>query len=219
MLKATIDLPGQPNRALMALGILQGYLKHPLWFLLTTVLTLPSFKKQLPPDLPHDFVQVTALQTWLYLRLKDRIGQAQAYEIVRACVLPIGLALQQGNLRAVEAPRTFDNLVAYQQRTNREGPTRWNQMEILEQSERRYEFRVTKCLFHDLYTQLGIPELTRLMCEVDNAIFSSYLPEQVVFHRNGLGNRLADGALACHFVLENHAPQPEPQKRRREGNG
>jgi predicted ArsR family transcriptional regulator len=213
MLKTTIDQPGQPNRPLMALGILQGYLKHPLWFLLTTILTLPRFKKQLPSDLPQDFVQFTALQTWMYKRLKDRVGQEKAYEIVRACVLPIGLALQQGNFRAVEAPRTFENLIAYQQRTSREGPTRWNEVDILEQSEHRYEFRVTKCAFHDLYAQLGMPELTRLMCEVDNAIFNSYLPEQVTFHRNGLGNRLADGAAACHFVLERHAPHPRSKEK------
>jgi hypothetical protein len=41
----------------------------------------------------------------------------------------------------VEALRTFQNLVAFQQRTNREGPTRWNELEILEQSENRYEWR------------------------------------------------------------------------------
>ena len=101
MLKTTTDQPGKPNRALMALGILQGYLKHPLWFLLTTMLSLPRFKKQLPSDLPRGFVEFTALQTWMYKRLKARVGQAQAYEIVRACILPIGLALQQGNFRAV----------------------------------------------------------------------------------------------------------------------
>jgi hypothetical protein len=204
MLKTTIDQPGRPNRPLMALSILQGYLKHPVWFLLTTVATLPRFKTQLPPDLPRDFVQITALQTWIDIRLKERIGQETAYELLRACILPIGLALQQANFRNVEAPRTFENLVAYQQRTNREGPTRWNRMEVLEQSKRKYEFRVSKCMFHELYTQLGTPELTRLMCEVDNAIYNTYLPEQITFHRNGLGNRLADGAPECHFVLEAH---------------
>ena len=211
MLKTSIDQPGQPNRALMALGSLQGYLKHPLWFLLTTVLTLPKFRKRLPSDLPSDFVHLIVLQTWMYIRLKDRVSPGKAYEIMRACILPIGLALQQGSFRAVEAPRTFENLVAYQQRTNREGPTRWNKMDIMEQSDHRYEFRVSKCMFHQLYTQLGIPEMTRLMCEVDNAIFNSYLPEEVTFHRNGLGNRLADGAPACHFVLEHHAPPQESQ--------
>ena len=202
MLKTTADRPGTPNRPLMALGILQGYLRHPVWFLLTTVLTLPRFKRQLPPDLPHDFLQITALQTWMYLRLKEQVGQEKAYEIVRACILPIGLALQQGSFRAVEEPRTFENLVAYQQLTNREGPTRWNKIKVLEQSAYRYEFRVSRCMFHDLYTQIGTPELTRLMCEVDNAIYNTYLPEQVTFHRNGAGNRLADGAAECHFVLE-----------------
>jgi len=195
----------------MALGILQGYLKHPLWFLLTTVLTLPRFKKQLPPDLPQDFVQLTALQTWMYRRLKDRMGQEKAYEVLRACILPIGLALQQGNFRAVEIPRTFENLIAYQQRTNREGPTRWNKMEIQEQCERRYEFRVSKCLFHELYAELEMPELTRLLCEVDDAVLNSYLPEEVTLHRNDLGNRLVDGAPFCHFVLEHQAVEQEFQ--------
>lgn len=204
MLKTNTDQPGKANKALMAFGILQGYIRNPLWFLLSTLLTLPGFKKQLPGDVPREFVEITALQTWMYMRLKERVGQETAYEIVRAFVLPVGLAIQQGNFRNVEAPRTFDNLIQYQQRTNQEGPTRWNTMEILEQSDCRYEFRVHTCMFHELYTSLGIPELTRLMCEVDNAIFNTYLPEEVTFHRNGIGNRIADGAPMCHFVIERH---------------
>ena len=202
MLKTTVDKPGKPNKALMALGILQGYIEHPWWFLLTTLFTLPGFKKQLPKDLPKDFVEVTALQTWMYIRLKGRIGKEKAYEVVRALVLPVGLAVQQINFRCVEASRTFENLITYMQRTNREGPTRWNRVEILEQSECKYEVRVHNCLFHEVYTELGIPELTRLMCAVDNAIFNTYLPEKITFHRNGIGNRIVDGAPACHFVIQ-----------------
>lgn len=204
MLKTSIDQPGKTNKALMAFGILQGYIRNPLWFFLSTLLTLPGFKKQLPKNLPREFIEITALQTWMYMRLKKRVGQKTAYEIVRAFVIPVGLAVQQGNFRNVEAPRTFDNLIQYQQRTNQEGPTRWNTMEILEQSECKYEFRVHKCMFHELYTSLGIPELTALMCEVDNAIFNTYIPEEVTFHRNGIGNRIADGAPMCHFVIERH---------------
>jgi len=209
MLKTSVDQPGKANKALMALGILQGYIKNPLWFLLSTLLTLPKFKKQLPKDLPKEFIEVTALQTWMYIRLKKRVGQKTAYEIVRAIVLPLGLVIQQGNFRNVEAPRTFDNLITYQQRTNQEGPTRWNKMEIIEQSDYKYEFRVHNCMFNELYTQIGTPELTKLMCEVDNAIFNTYLPEEVTFHRNGIGNRIADGASICHFVIERHQKHNE----------
>ena len=204
MLKTTVDQPGKPNKPLLALGILQGYIKRPLWFLLTTLISLPAFRKQISKDLPKEFRKTVALQTWMYIRLKSKVVQEKAYEIVRAFVLPIGLAVQQGSFRNVESPRTFENLIAYQQRTNREGPTRWNEMEIVKQSDQKYEFRVKNCMFHEFYTQLGIPELTKLMCEVDNAIFNTYLPEEVTFHRNGIGNRIVDGAPACHFVIEHH---------------
>ena len=204
MLKTTVDRPGTPIKPLLALGILQGYLKRPLWFLLSTLISLPGFRKQIPKELPQEFLKTTVLHTWMYIRLKPKVGQERAYEIVRALVLPIGLAVQQGNFRNVEAPRTFENLIAYQQRTNREGPTRWNEMEVVEQSDRKYEFRVKNCMFHEFYTRLGVPELTKLMCEVDNAIFNTYFPEELTFHRNGIGNRIADGAPECHFVIERH---------------
>jgi predicted ArsR family transcriptional regulator len=206
MLKTNINRPGKPIKALIVLGILGGYVRNPIWFLITTLLTMPGFKKRLPPDLPKDFVETAALQAWMYMRLKERVGQEKAYEIMRAIVIPMGLALQQGNFRAVEAPRSFENLIAYQQRTHQEGPTRWNKMEILQQNENRYELRVHYCLFYDFHNQLGVPELTKFMCAVDNAIFNSYLPEEVTFHRNGLGNRIVDGAPACHFVIERHHP-------------
>lgn len=205
MLKSAIEHPGQPNRALMALGILQGYLKKPLGFFIITLLTMPKFKQQISPDFPTEFVRANVLQAWMYIRLKDRLGQEKAYEMVRAFVVPIGLALQQGNFRTVEARRSYENLVNFQQQTHREGVTRWNKMEFLEQTPQKYEIRVTDCMYFKFYQSLGIPEMTRLMCAVDNAIFNSYLPEKITFHRNGIGNRIADGASACMFVIEHHS--------------
>jgi len=77
-------------------------------------------------------------------------------------------------------------------------------MRVLEQSAHKYEIHVTECIYYKFYSNLGIPEMTRLMCAVDNTIFNSYMPEKITFHRNGIGNRIVDGATACHFVLEHH---------------
>jgi len=202
MLKSTIDRPAIPAKGLMALAILKGYLKHPLWFLTTSILTLPRFSKTVPDEFPREFVRAAALQAWIYIRLKKRLGQQKAYEVVRAMVLPIGLALQQGNFRCVEAGRRFENLVTYQQRTNREGVTRWNTMKVLEQTTDRYEIQVSRCLYFEFFNTLGIPEMTRMMCAVDNAIFNSYQPEELIFHRQSLGNRIVDGAETCRFIIE-----------------
>jgi hypothetical protein len=204
MLKTKINQPGQPNKALMVLGVLQGYLQNPFWFLLGTLLTLPKFKKSLPKELEKDFVDVTALQTWMYLRLKERIGQEKAYEVIRAVVIPAGLAVQQGTMRTVEAPRTFENFIVFHERESRQGLTRCTKMEVLEHSENRYEWQILNCGFYDFFSKIGVPELTKLMCEVDNAIYNTYLPDELTFHRNGVGNRIADGAKTCHFILERH---------------
>jgi hypothetical protein len=203
MLKTDVENPAKPFVIPMAYGILKGYLKHPLFFLLGTFLTLPSFKKTLPRDLPEDFVKTVALQAWLYFRLKDRLGQEKAYEVMRTVILPIALAVQQGNFRSVEAGRTWKNLIRYQQRTKREGPTRWNRIEIEKQNGKIYAFRIKNCMFHEFFSGIGAPEMTKFMCATDNAIFGSYLPEEVVFHRSGLYNTIADGASECRFVLEN----------------
>ncbi len=139
----------------------------------------------------------------MYIRLKEKIGQEKAFEIIRASVLTSGLAIQQANFRNVEAERRFDNLKKYQQRANKEGSTKLNTMEIVEESEQRYEFRVTRCLFYELFTYLKVPELTSIMCSIDNVIFNSYLPEKLIFHRNGINKTMMQGNEYCEFVIEN----------------
>lgn len=210
MLKTSLERPGKPAVFLVVLGVLEAYLARPLLFLIGTAITLGRFKRKIPKSFPPEFVDMVALPTWLYMRLRDRLGAEKAFEVCRAALTTAGLAVQYGNLRAVEAPHSFENLVAFQQRTNREGPTRWNQLEIQEQTSHKYAFRVRSCMFRDFFAALGVPELTQVFCSVDNAIFNVYLPDEVTFHRNAPGRTLAEGAEACQFVIERHERQTPP---------
>lgn len=85
---------------------------------------------------------------------------------------------------------------------NETGITRWNTLEVAEQSDRRFELKVTRCLYHELACSLGVPELTPVMCGIDNAANNSYLADHVLFHRGGPGYRISDGAKECRFVWE-----------------
>jgi hypothetical protein len=77
-------------------------------------------------------------------------------------------------------------------------------MEILEESGNRYEFRITRCMFYEIFTNLKVPELTSIICSIDNAIFNTYLPEKLTFHRNGINKTLVQGNDFCEFVIENN---------------
>lgn len=195
----------QISTLLITLGVLRGYVKKPLFFLISTKLTFRKFEKSIKLDLPKDFIEMAGFMAWLNIRLAKKIDKKRAFEIVRAAGLSSGLAVQQANFRSVEQPHAFANLVKFQQLNNREGTTRLNTMEVIEQNENRYEFRITRCLFFEFFSHLEVPELTAIMCSIDNAIFNSYLPEEVTFHRNGLQKTFVSGHKYCEFVVENNS--------------
>jgi hypothetical protein len=181
------------------LHLLRGKLRFPWLFLLTCKLTVNRFKKTIDPRFPAELVAMCALPLWVYVNLKKRLGQKAAFEIMRVAILTGGVAQWNFAYRAAEEDRTFKNLCDEEIIVNQSGPTRWNTLEVVGRTERRFEIRITRCLYHELTTAMGIPELTPVICQIDNAAFNSYLPDQVVFTRGGPGHRISDGAKQCTF--------------------
>lgn len=202
-LKTNIENIAKPAMPLILIGVLKGYIKNPIGFIIKSKLSFKRFRKKIELDLPNDFIDSAGFIAWLYIRLKKKVGQKEAFEIIRVAVLTSGLAIQQANFRNVEDARCFENLIKYQQKANNEGSTKLNTIEIIEQTESKYEFRVTRCVFYELFKYLKVPEVISIMCSIDNAIFNTYLPEKLIFHRNGLNNTLPKGNKYCEFVIEN----------------
>ncbi len=202
MLKTNKEKVAKPIKPLMIIGVLGAYLKKPKLFFFSTILTFPKFKKTIKLDLPKEFINSSGLMAWLYIRLGRKIGKKKAFEIVRATILSTGLAVQQANFKNVEEERSFSNLIKYQKLTNSEGDTKLNEMEVIEESDDKYSFKIKSCMFYDFFTHVGVGELTEIMCSIDNAIFNSYLPEKLIFHRDGLNNRIVDGNSECIFIIE-----------------
>ena len=184
------------------LHLLKDELRFPRLFLLQCRLTVGRFKKRIDPRFPIELIELAALPLWVYINLKQRLGQAKAFEIMRIAILTGGVAQWNFAYETVTKERTFANLCEQELEVNKTGPTRWNSLEVVERSERRFEIKITRCLYHELTTSVGVPEITPVICQIDNAAFNSYLPDRVIFHRGGPGNRIADGQSECHFVWE-----------------
>lgn len=194
----------KPSIFLIMLGVLKGYIKNPVLFLFKSKITFKKFKKTIKTDLPDDFVKSSGFVAWLYICLSEKIGKEKAFKIMKIAVSTTGFAIQQSSFCKVDEPLSMKNLVKYQQLANSKGTTKLNTMEIIKQSNKRYEFRITRCLFLEFFTQLGVRELTSIYCSVDNAIFNSYMPEKLTFHRNGLCHTKYENHKNCEFVIENN---------------
>jgi L-2-amino-thiazoline-4-carboxylic acid hydrolase len=173
-------------------------------FLLRCKLTLGRFKKTIDKRFPRELIDLGGLPVWVYLNLKRQIGQPRAFEIMRVTLLTGGTAAQNLQFDTVHKERNFQNFSELEIENNRTGLVRWNKMEVVERSARRFEIKITRCMFHEFAISVGIPEMTPVVCQIDNAMFNSYLPDEMTFDRGLLGGRIADGKRECNFVWELH---------------
>ena len=128
---------------------------------------------------------------------------------MRVTLLTGGTAAQNLQFDTVHKERNFQNFSELEIENNRTGLVRWNKMEVVENTARRFEIKITRCMFHEFAVAVGIPEITPIVCQIDNAMFNSYLPDEMTFDRGLLGGRIADGKRECNFVWELHQ-QPRP---------
>jgi hypothetical protein len=177
-------------------------MRFPTLFLFRCKLTVGRLKKRIDPKFPQELIDIAALPLWVYINLKEKIGQQRAFEVMRVAILTGGLAQWNLQYGAADKERTFKNLCDAEIEVNKSGFTQWNTLEVVERSERRFEIKITRCLYHELTVSLGLPELTPVICQVDNAAFNSYLPDKVVFNRGGPNHRIADGKKECNFVWD-----------------
>ncbi len=192
----------------LLLHMLGRELKFPRLFLLGCKLTLGRFRKSIDKRFPLELINLAALPAWVYINLKEKIGQHKAFEIMRVALLAGGTAAQNLQFDTVHKKRDFQSFPELEIENNRTGLVRWNQMEVVERSARRFEIRITRCMFHEFAISVGIPELTPVVCQIDNAMFNSYLPDEMTFDRGPLGGRIADGRHECNFVWKLHDKMP-----------
>jgi len=196
--------PSLMSSLIITYGALRTYLRHPLWFMMSTLVTLPGFKRGIAKEFSEKWVQSATLAAWIYIRLKTKIGSEKAFELMRAIFLPTALAVFGVNFRIVESPRTFENLILFHE-SLLQGLFSNAKEEVIEQSHSRFEYQCTSCGYVALFKYLGVPELSPIFCSVDNVFYNSYLPNKVTFSRGGVSKTLAEGASHCTFIYENHA--------------
>ena len=205
MIKTSVDHPAQPATPLILLGILKGYLKNPFAFWFSTIISTNKLIKKITkenPKYPKAFVSGAASMAAAYMNLRKQLNKEQALMLMSVTTLPLGIMQQISKYRCAEDKRTFENLINYQKRLLSESLGDFK-MEVIEQNEKIYHYHIHSCKYNEVYTKLGIPELTSVICAVDNAFFNSYMPDKVKFHRMGVGNTIADGADYCTFVCVN----------------
>jgi len=156
------------------------------------------------PSEEAEYLKLIAVFAALYLDLLMKFPEEKARriqrEIMETAVLNDDMiaSRQCGLLDTVDPFRRFQQ---FNKHLSQEGSGKFNHLIFYSREPHEIHYLQTRCLFHDFFTEVGLPELTRYFCNIDRVIYQKIFPEYH-FNRNGnWANTLGYGAPQCEFVF------------------
>ena len=135
----------------------------------------------------------------IYHELRPRLGDHEALRVALEVTRSVAVLVQRSLYRAPGNP-SLSGLIVLHGRLRGKGLFRHIEYADVKVDHNRYEYRVTRCRFHEAFTAMGVPELTQAFCESDEIVFDGYA-RGLRFHRAGRGT-IARGAEDCTFHFE-----------------
>ena len=131
--------------------------------------------------------------------LGREFGRDRVIEVAREAIA--GIARDQGRAMAAGGDTSLPAFIARWEPWTRAGAL---ELRVIETSESRLDFDVTRCRYAEMYRSLGIPELGEVLsCQRDAALIDGFAPEVTLTRTQ----TLMQGAPCCDF---RYARRPEP---------
>ncbi|OAG27249.1 L-2-amino-thiazoline-4-carboxylic acid hydrolase [Thermodesulfatator autotrophicus] len=157
-------------------------------------------------DEEAQFVKRLPIAVALYQELQNLKGKEMAYEIIKKILIPLGCAEQKRYLEKLtkSGQTPMERLIAFNDLMEKEGALKFNTYEYLTKGPDKAHFIVKRCVFYEFFSETGVPELTKIFCEIDGVFLSEAFPE-IKFHRgHSKENTIAFGRKHCDFIFEAH---------------
>lgn len=168
-----------------------------------------------PPSIPPDHLNAIGvlkrreIEARLMMSFIEALSQEfdrkRILEILRKTILQISLT--QGHQLAQECGG--NSLLDFARSLENWKKDDAMEIELLEQSEKRFAFNVTRCRYAEMYRALGIPELGEILsCSRDFALIQGFNP---AVHLERI-QTILQGAPYCDFRFELMATGPSTQE-------
>ena len=131
----------------------------------------------------------------MYQMLEKRYGKARTDEIMREVLLEGGNVFFRGFTR-LGPGETLSDFVAIYKAFERNNII----FDVVEETEKRFEIEIKRCLVFEAFNELGVETLTQWMCDIAFYYFSKYHPK-MTYEKD---RTIARGASSCHEIFTWH---------------
>lgn len=148
------------------------------------------------------FFKRLALTSMIYLELQKRYKRREAFEIIKSCILPIGMKVMINLIPNENETDAMERLLAFFVSIRLNGVGKFVSRKIINASDKNLEYEVRECIFSRFFSSVGTPELAQLFCRVDEAFFPQYFPEFEFSRGTSFKNTSAFGNSHCNFIFK-----------------
>lgn len=161
---------------------------------------LKSFRTQYAPPDNADEAEVKKarikshfkLLALLYDNLQERYGKGRTNELMQQMLMQGGRDFFRGFAPSGPEGRLTDFTAIYKSFEDNNIV-----FDVVEESDRRLEIVIRRCLVYEAFEELGLGDLTQWMCDIAFAYFSDYHP-RMEYTKDRM---IARGADTCHEVF------------------
>jgi predicted ArsR family transcriptional regulator len=134
--------------------------------------------------------------------LGDEFGRERVFEVARRVIIDVA----RGQGRELARRMGGDSLAHFAEALEDWKKGDAYRMDVLEQTDERFSFNVTRCRYAEMYRALGIPEVGALLsCNRDFSLVEGFNPAVALTRTQ----TVMEGASHCDFRFELRRP-PKP---------
>ena len=129
----------------------------------------------------------------IYAEMKRRLGTEQAQEIIGQAVIQDAVAQGQAYAEAQQQTPTLQSFLDLLPQWTAGGAL---EIDILEQTDDKLSFNVTRCRYSEMYREMGLGEVGHLLsCNRDGSFCDGYQPRMKLVREQ----TVMSGASHCDF--------------------
>jgi hypothetical protein len=144
-----------------------------------------------------------SLAAGIYLGLKQKLRQERALAAIRRILVPIGEATNCQFFDTLDLSNLTGNewFMEFKKKMEETPEHRYTQREYVRVDDTTCHYIIRCCLVHDFFLEAGTPELTRFLCETDQAFFPSAFPDLEFSRGDSWENTMAYGKDHCEYLV------------------
>ncbi|WP_410514935.1 L-2-amino-thiazoline-4-carboxylic acid hydrolase [Paenibacillus sp. BR2-3] len=176
------------------------------FFIAGLVIAAPGYRRRFRSSADDnglkEFKKTFLLVGALYHELVKIVGEEVAIRTTTHFLTDVANAVQRNwYIPPTNSPRSFEAFHDEHEHQMQHGLIRHNVHDEIIADNNQYQFHITRCLFHEAFSDMGFPWLTEVFCHSDEVVFNEYSPD-MSFHRgDDKENTIARGAKQCTFIF------------------